>query len=159
MVRIIGIDPGLRNTGWGVIEQEGSRLTYIADGSVHSAADAGLSQRLSQIHTQLMVVLREYAPEEAAIEETFVNKDARATLKLGQARGVVMLAPVKLGIPIAEYAPNVIKKTVVGAGHAEKDQVKRMVKLLLPKALMKSADSIDALAIAICHAHHRGRRS
>lgn len=159
MVRIIGIDPGLRNTGWGVIEQEASRLSYVADGSVHSDADAPLPERLLQIHEQLLAVLRDFAPHEAAIEETFVNKDARATLKLGQARGVVMLAPAMLGIPVAEYAPNVIKKSVVGAGHAEKDQVQHMVKLLLPRALMKTADSTDALAIAICHAHHRGLRT
>ncbi|MGH6907014.1 MAG: crossover junction endodeoxyribonuclease RuvC [Aestuariivirga sp.] len=158
MIRIIGIDPGLRNTGWGVIEQEGSRLSYIADGSVHSEPDAALPERLLQIHTQLLAVLREFAPEEAAIEETFVNKDARATLKLGQARGVAMLAPAQLGIPVSEYAPNVIKKSVVGAGHAEKVQVQHMVKLLLPRALMKTADSTDALAIAICHAHHRTSR-
>ncbi len=159
MVRIIGIDPGLRNTGWGVIECEGSRLSYIADGSVHSNADAPLAERLLQIHSQLLAVLREFSPDEAAIEETFVNMDARATLKLGQARGAVMLAPAMLGIAVAEYAPNVIKKSVVGAGHAEKDQVKHMVKLLLPRALMKTADSTDALAIAICHAHHRGVRT
>ena len=159
MVRIIGIDPGLRNTGWGVIEHDASRLSYVADGSVHSDADAPLPERLLQIHTQLLAVLRDFAPDEAAIEETFVNKDARATLKLGQARGVVMLAPAVLGIPVAEYAPNVIKKSVVGAGNAEKDQVKHMVKLLLPRALMKTADSTDALAIAICHAHHRSLRT
>jgi crossover junction endodeoxyribonuclease RuvC len=159
MIRIIGIDPGLRNTGWGVIEQDASRLSYIADGSVHSDADAPLPERLLQIHTQLLAVLRDFAPSEAAIEETFVNKDARATLKLGQARGVVMLAPVMLGIAVAEYAPNVVKKSVVGAGHAEKDQVQHMVKLLLPRALMKTADSTDALAIAICHAHHRTLRT
>ncbi len=158
MVRIIGLDPGLRNTGWGVIDSEGSRLIYVADGSVHSDADAPLAMRLLQIHTQLIRVLNEYAPDEAAIEETFVNKDARATLKLGQARGAVMLAPASLGIAVSEYAPNVIKKSVVGAGHAEKAQVKHMVKLLLPKAVLKSADSVDALAIAICHAHHRGIR-
>jgi crossover junction endodeoxyribonuclease RuvC len=159
MVRIIGLDPGLRNTGWGVIESGGSRLVYVADGSVHSNADDELATRLLQIHEQIVRVLTEFAPDEAAIEETFVNKDARATLKLGQARGVVMLAPATLKIPVAEYAPNVIKKSVVGAGHAEKDQVKHMVKLLLPKAQMKTADSIDALAIAICHAHHRGAQS
>jgi crossover junction endodeoxyribonuclease RuvC len=159
MIRIIGIDPGLRNTGWGVIEQDASRLSYIADGSVHSDADAPLPERLLQIHTQLLAVLRDFAPGEAAIEETFVNKDARATLKLGQARGVVMLAPAMLGIAVAEYAPNVVKKSVVGAGHAEKDQVQHMVKLLLPRALMKTADSTDALAIAICHAHHRTLRT
>lgn len=159
MVRIIGIDPGLRNTGWGVIEQEGSKLTYVADGAVHSDADKSLAERLLQIHAQLMEILQAHAPDEAAIEETFVNTDARATLKLGQARGVVMLAPAMLKIPVSEYAPNMIKKTVVGAGHAEKDQVKHMVKLLLPRAQMKTADSTDALAIAICHAHHRGSQN
>ena len=156
MTRIIGIDPGLRNTGWGVIAQEGTRLSYVADGAVHSDADAPLAERLLQLHTQLLQVLREFVPDEAAIEETFVNKDARATLKLGQARGIALLAPASLSIPVAEYAPNVIKKSVVGAGHAEKDQVKHMVRLLLPKAQMNTADSTDALAIAICHAHHRG---
>ena len=155
MVRIIGIDPGLRNTGWGVIEQDGHRLSYVADGSVHSEADAPLAVRLLQIHQQLVEVIRSFAPDEAAIEETFVNKDARATLKLGQARGAAMLAPARLGLPVAEYAPNVIKKSVVGAGHAEKDQIKHMVKMLLPRAEMNSTDSTDALAIAICHAHHR----
>jgi crossover junction endodeoxyribonuclease RuvC len=157
-VRIIGIDPGLRNTGWGIIECEGSRLAYVADGSVHSDAEASLAERLLQIHTQLAYVLAQYRPDEAAIEETFVNKDARATLKLGQARGVAMLAPAQAGLPVAEYPPNVIKKSVVGAGHAEKDQVKHMVKILLPRAELNSADSVDALAIAICHAHHRGRQ-
>lgn len=156
VTRIIGLDPGLRNTGWGVIEIEGSRLIYVADGSVHSDATATLAERLLQIHLQVLAVLQEFLPDEAAIEETFVNTDARATLKLGQARGVVMLAPASLKIPVAEYAPNTVKKSVVGAGHAEKAQVKLMVKMLLPKAVMKSTDSVDALAIAICHAHHRG---
>jgi crossover junction endodeoxyribonuclease RuvC len=156
MTRIIGIDPGLRNTGWGIIEQEGSRLSYVADGAVHSDAQKPLAERLLEIHAQLLDVLKDFAPDEAAVEETFVNTDARATLKLGQARGAVMLAPAILRIPVAEYAPNQIKKAVVGAGHAEKDQVKHMVKLLLPRAQMKTADSTDALAIAICHAHHRG---
>ena len=158
-VRIIGIDPGLRNTGWGVIETEGTRLSYVADGSVHSDADAPLATRLLQIHSRLVEILRRYMPDEAAIEETFVNKDARATLKLGQARGAAMLAPALAGITVAEYAPNVVKKSVVGAGHAEKDQVKHMVKVLLPRAELKTADSIDALAIAICHAHHRGSQT
>ena len=158
-VRIIGIDPGLRNTGWGIIEAEGTRLSYVADGSVHSDADAPLAKRLLQIHTQLAEILLRHAPDEAAIEETFVNKDARATLKLGQARGAAMLAPALVGIGVAEYAPNVVKKSVVGAGHAEKDQVKHMVKVLLPRAELNSADSIDALAIAICHAHHRGAQT
>ncbi len=158
MVRIIGLDPGLRNTGWGVIESEGSRLIYVADGAVHSDADAPLAERLLQINRQIISVLKEFLPDEAAIEETFVSTDARATLKLGQARGAVMLAPASLGLPVSEYAPNTVKKSVVGAGHAEKQQVKHMVKLLLPKAVMKTADSIDALAIAICHAHHRTAR-
>ena len=158
-VRIIGIDPGLRNTGWGVIEAEGTRLSYIADGSVHSDADAPLASRLLQIYTKLAEILQRYEPDEAAIEETFVNKDARATLKLGQARGAAMLAPALVGISVAEYAPNVVKKSVVGAGHAEKDQVKHMVKVLLPRAELNSSDSIDALAIAICHAHHRGTQT
>ena len=156
MTRIIGLDPGLRNTGWGIIEVEGTRLTYVADGAVHSDAEAPLAQRLLQIHEQVLAVLKAFTPDEAAVEETFVNTDARATLKLGQARGAVMLAPAMLQIPVAEYAPNSVKKSVVGVGHAEKAQVKHMVKVLLPKAQMKTADSTDALAIAICHAHHRG---
>lgn len=155
MVRIIGIDPGLRNTGWGVIEQHGQQLVYLADGTLNSDTDADLAMRLLQIHRQLLTVIREFQPEEAAIEETFVNKDARATLKLGQARGAALLAPASLGLPVAEYAPNQIKKSVVGAGHADKNQVKHMVRMLLPRAQMKSADSTDSLAIAICHAHHR----
>jgi crossover junction endodeoxyribonuclease RuvC len=158
-VRIIGIDPGLRNTGWGVIEADGTRLSYVADGSVHSDADAPLATRLLQIHQLLAEILQRYAPDEAAIEETFVNKNARATLKLGQARGAAMLAPALAGISVAEYAPNVVKKSVVGAGHAEKDQVKHMVKVLLPRAELNTSDSTDALAIAICHAHHRGTQT
>jgi crossover junction endodeoxyribonuclease RuvC len=158
-VRIIGLDPGLRNTGWGVIESEGTRLVYVADGAVHSDADLPLAERLLQIHTQVLSVLKDFEPDEAAIEETFVNVDARATLKLGQARGVIMLAPALLKIPVSEYAPNHIKKSVVGSGHAEKDQIKHMVKILLPRAQMKTADSTDALAIAICHAHNRGAQT
>jgi crossover junction endodeoxyribonuclease RuvC len=158
-IRIIGIDPGLRNTGWGVIEAEGSRLSYVADGSVHSDAETSLAERLLQIHQQLAEVLKAWSPDEAAVEETFVNKDARATLKLGQARGVAMLVPALAGLPVAEYPPNLIKKSVVGAGHAEKAQVKHMVKILLPRAQLNSADSVDALAIAICHAHHRGAQT
>lgn len=159
MVRIIGIDPGLRNTGWGIIAAEGQHLSYVADGAVHSDAGVPLAERLLQIHQQLMDVIRAHEPDEAAVEETFVNTDARATLKLGQARGVVMLAPAMLRIPVSEYAPNTVKKSVVGAGHAEKDQVKHMVRLLLPRAQLKTSDSTDALAIAICHAHHRGQRN
>ncbi len=159
MVRIIGLDPGLRHTGWGIIEAEGTRLSYVADGAVHSANEDDLATRLLQIHQQVLAIFDEFKPDEAAIEETFVNKDARATLKLGQARGVVMLAPVMRKIGVAEYAPNLIKKTVVGNGHAEKEQVKHMVKILLPRAELKTADSTDALAIAICHAQHRGAKA
>ena len=155
MVRIIGLDPGLRNTGWGVIDVDGSRLIYVADGAVHSDAEAPLAERLLQIHAQVLAVLQEYAPNEAAIEETFVNSDARATLKLGQARGAVMLAPSSFRITVAEYAPNQVKKTVVGAGHADKNQIRIMLGVLLPKAAPKTPDAADALAIAITHAHHR----
>lgn len=158
VVRIIGIDPGLRNAGWGIVEISGTRLSHVADGRIQSDGEAALAERLLQIHSQLLAVLREFVPHEAAIEETFVNKDARSTLKLGQARGAAMLAPALLGIPIAEYAPNVVKKSVVGAGHAEKTQIRHMVRVLLPKASPETADSADALAIAICHAHHRGIR-
>ncbi|MFN3482142.1 crossover junction endodeoxyribonuclease RuvC [Rhabdaerophilum calidifontis] len=155
--RIIGIDPGLRHTGWGVIAVEGTRLSYIACGAVEPSPAADLADRLAAIHEGLRGVIREHAPEEAAVEETFLNKDPRATLKLGAARGVAMLVPAQAGLRVAEYAPNQIKKAVVGAGHAEKAQIRMMVKVLLPKAEFRTDDMADALAIAICHAHHRGR--
>jgi crossover junction endodeoxyribonuclease RuvC len=154
-VRIIGIDPGLRRTGWGVIEIDGNRLTYIACGSVEPSDTLPLAGRLLGIHVGLAKVLADFAPMEAAVEHTFVNKDGVATLKLGQARGIAMLAPALVGISVAEYAPNQVKKTVVGAGHADKTQIQVMLKILLPKAEPKSADAADALAIAITHAHHR----
>ena len=154
-VRIIGIDPGLRRTGWGVIEAEGNRLIYVACGSVEPPDDLPLSRRLLAIHEGLAAVLSSHQPTEAAVEQTFVNKDGVATLKLGQARGVAMLAPAMFGISVAEYAPNQVKKTVVGAGHADKQQIAMMLKILLPKAEPPSADAADALAIAITHAHHR----
>ncbi|MBR0718421.1 crossover junction endodeoxyribonuclease RuvC [Bradyrhizobium liaoningense] len=154
-VRIIGIDPGLRRTGWGVIEADGNRLIYIACGSVEPSDDLPLSNRLLAIHEGLGAVLSAHKPVEAAVEQTFVNKDGVATLKLGQARGVAMLAPAMFGISVAEYAPNQVKKTVVGAGHADKNQIAMMLKILLPKAEPPSADAADALAIAITHAHHR----
>ncbi|MCA1952360.1 MAG: crossover junction endodeoxyribonuclease RuvC [Hyphomicrobiales bacterium] len=155
--RIIGIDPGLRHTGWGVIAVEGTRLSYIACGAVEPSPAADLADRLAAIHEGLRGVIQEHAPEEAAVEETFLNKDPRATLKLGAARGVAMLVPAQAGLRVAEYAPNQIKKAVVGAGHAEKAQIRMMVKVLLPKAEFRTDDMADALAIAICHAHHRGR--
>jgi crossover junction endodeoxyribonuclease RuvC len=155
-VRILGIDPGLRRTGWGVIEADGNRLIFVGCGSVEPPDDLPLASRLLAIHEGLARVLGEFRPAEAAVEQTFVNKDGVATLKLGQARGVAMLAPAMVGILVAEYAPNQVKKTVVGAGHADKAQIAMMLKLLLPKADPKSADAADALAIAITHAHHRG---
>jgi crossover junction endodeoxyribonuclease RuvC len=154
-VRILGIDPGLRRTGWGVIETEGNRLIFIGCGSVEPADGLPLASRLLAIHQGLARVLADFAPVEAAVEQTFVNKDGAATLKLGQARGVAMLAPAMAGIAVAEYAPNQVKKTVVGAGHADKNQILMMLKILLPKADPQSADAADALAVAITHAHHR----
>jgi crossover junction endodeoxyribonuclease RuvC len=157
-IRIIGIDPGLRRTGWGIVEAEGVRLSYVASGLVASDGDVALGYRLRALYEGLIGVILSYAPQEAAIEETFVNKDARATLKLGQARGMALLAPAQKGLLIAEYPPNVIKKTVTGTGHAEKRQIQAMVAILLPKARFGGADEADALAIAICHASHRGAR-
>jgi crossover junction endodeoxyribonuclease RuvC len=153
--RILGIDPGLRRTGWGVIESEGNRLIFVGCGSVEPTEGLPLASRLLAIHEGLAAVLVDFKPVEAAVEQTFVNKDGVATLKLGQARGVAMLAPAMFGISVSEYAPNQVKKTVVGAGHADKNQVLMMLKILLPKAEPKSPDAADALAIAITHAHHR----
>ena len=154
-IRIIGIDPGLRRTGWGVIETDGVRLGYVASGHITSEATETLAFRLRQLFEGLSSVLASFLPAEAAVEETFVNENAKATLKLGQARGMALLAPAMKGLYVAEYAPNLIKKTVVGTGHAEKRQIQLMVSMLLPKARFDSADEADALAIAICHANHR----
>ncbi len=154
-IRILGIDPGLRRTGWGVIEADGSRLIYVACGSAQTDSEAALGDRLVTLHDALKRVVDEFHPDEAAIEATFVNKDAGATLKLGQARGIAMVVPAKAGVLIAEYAPNLIKKTIVGAGHADKAQIRMMLGVLLPKADPHSHDAADALAIAITHAHHR----
>ncbi|MDT8856865.1 crossover junction endodeoxyribonuclease RuvC [Paracoccaceae bacterium Fryx2] len=157
-MRVLGIDPGLRNLGWGVIDVAGSRLTHVANGICHSAPgaeDAGdLAQRLLSLHTQLSAVVALYAPDTAAVEHTFVNKDAVATLKLGQARGIALLVPAQAGIAVGEYAPNAVKKTVVGVGHAAKVQVDHMVRLHLPGVVIAGPDAADALAVAICHAHH-----
>src|ERR1700760_5156717 len=154
-IRILGVDPGLRRTGWGVIESDGNRLIFVGCGSVEPPDDLPLASRLLAIHDGLAAVLRDFNPLEAAVEQTFVNKDGVATLKLGQARGVAMLVPAMFGIAVSEYAPNQVKKTVVGAGHADKNQIAVMLKLLLPKAEPNSPDAADALAIAITHAHHR----
>ena len=156
--RIIGIDPGLRRTGWGVIDSIGSRLVFVASGTVLPDDKAPLAERLCRIHDGLADVLAMHEPQEAAVEATFVNRDAGATLKLGQARGVAMLVPARAGLAVAEYAPNAVKKAVVGSGHAAKEQIRLMVTMLLPKAEFDTDDSADALAIAICHAHHRGAR-
>ena len=154
-IRILGIDPGLRRTGWGLIAAEGNRLIYLACGSVATNEKLSLAERLVTIHDGLVRIVEQYAPDEAAVEATFVNKDANATLKLGQARGIAMLIPARAGLPVAEYAPNLVKKTIVGAGHAEKAQIRLMVGVLLPKADPQSEDAADALAIAVTHAHHR----
>ncbi|MEJ2117533.1 MAG: crossover junction endodeoxyribonuclease RuvC [Alphaproteobacteria bacterium] len=159
IIRIIGIDPGLRRTGWGVIETDGVRLSYIACGTVASNAENTLAERLAELFNGLERVLDRWRPQEAAVEETFVNRDAHATLKLGQARGIALLAPARTGLSVAEYAPNMIKKTVTGSGHAEKAQIRAMIDMLLPKAQPDSQDATDALAIAITHAHHRGAAS
>jgi crossover junction endodeoxyribonuclease RuvC len=154
-IRILGIDPGLRRTGWGLVEIAGNRLTFLACGSVTTRDADGLALRLLAIHDGLMRILEEFRPDEAAVEATFVNKDATATLKLGQARGIAMVVPARAGVPVAEYAPNLVKKSIVGAGHGDKAQVRMMIGVLLPKADPNSDDAADALAIAVTHAHHR----
>ncbi|HLJ63745.1 MAG TPA: crossover junction endodeoxyribonuclease RuvC [Stellaceae bacterium] len=153
-MRLLGLDPGLRHTGWGVIDTIGNRLIHVADGVAHSRDQDSLSQRLVDLFRQLNAVLDRYEPDEAAVEETFVNKNAASTLKLGLARGIALLAPAERGIPVHDYAANLVKKSVVGVGHADKAQVQMMVKRLLPGCTLGSADAADALAVAICHAHH-----
>ncbi|NGN42314.1 crossover junction endodeoxyribonuclease RuvC [Mesorhizobium sp. CGMCC 1.15528] len=154
-IRIIGIDPGLRRMGWGIVETLGNSLRFVAAGTVRSDDKAALATRLCQLHDGLVDILHQQTPHEAAIEITFVNKDAGATLKLGQARGIAMLVPARAGLVVAEYAPNAVKKAVIGVGHGDKKQIQMMVKVLMPKAVYDSDDAADALAIAICHAHHR----
>lgn len=155
-VRVLGIDPGLQRTGWGVIEISGTRLSHIANGTVASDNKRDMAERLHQLHEGLSEVLAEWTPHTAAVEETFVNKNPSSTLKLGQARGIALLAPAMVGVPVAEYSPNHVKKSVVGAGHAGKDQIRAMVSVLLPGVAIAGADAADALAVAICHAHHMG---
>ena len=153
-MRLIGLDPGLRLTGWGVIDVEGNRLRHIAHGVVKVATDRSLAERLHDLFEGVAVVIAAQQPLEAAVEETFVNVNPVSTLKLGQARGVVMLAPARAGLPVFEYATNLVKKSVTGAGHADKRQIAMMVGRLLP-GVEATADAADALAVAICHAHHR----
>lgn len=154
-VRIIGIDPGLRRCGWGIIEAVDNRLAFVAGGTLTPPTEGALAGRLAALAEGLSAVLDLHRPDEAAVEETFVNAGARSALVLGQARGVVLVTPALRGLPVAEYAANLVKKSVVGTGHADKNQVGLMVKTLLPAAVIKGADAADALAIAICHAHHR----
>jgi crossover junction endodeoxyribonuclease RuvC len=157
-IRIIGIDPGLRNMGWGVIDSVGSRLVFVASGVVRSQAQDDIATRLRSLHQGLVEVLALHQPHEAAVEETFVNRDPQSALKLGQARGIALVVPALAGLRVEEYAATVVKKSVVGTGHAQKDQVGMMVRRLLPHADPASADAADALALAICHAQHRASR-
>ncbi|MGH7118699.1 MAG: crossover junction endodeoxyribonuclease RuvC [Acetobacteraceae bacterium] len=159
MLRLLGLDPGLGVTGWGVIATAGSRLSPLACGAIKTDSSASVPERLRTLHQELSRLLALYAPEEAAIEETFVNRNGAASLKLGYARGVALLAPALAGIPIAEYAARTVKQAVVGTGAASKHQVAMMVRCLLPGVLFQQADAADALAVAICHAHHRSTRS
>lgn len=154
-VRILGIDPGLNHTGWGVVDASGNHLSYVACGRINPPA-GDIGTRLTFLHVELCKIIAEQKPDEAAMEETFVNKNAASALKLGMARGAAMLAPAGVGLSVAEYAANLIKKSISGYGHAEKQQVARMVKVFLPTAEFSSYDAADALAVAICHAHHRG---
>ncbi len=157
-MRVVGLDPGLRHTGWGVVDVAGNRLSHVADGVVHAPLDVPLAARLVALFRQIGAVLDRYRPDEAAVEESFVNRNPASTLKLGVARGVVLLVPAERGLPVAEYSANLIKKTVVGADHAEKAQVQMMVERLLPGARGVAPDAADALAVAICHAHHTQTR-
>ena len=152
-MRVLGIDPGLRNLGWGLIDVDGSRVAHVANGVCHSIGD-DLAMRLLSLHQQLTAIVLQYAPDTAAVEHTFVNKDGAGTLKLGQARGIALLVPAQAGIDVGEYAPNAVKKAVVGVGHADKKQIDHMVRLQLPGVVIAGPDAADALAIAICHSHH-----
>ena len=153
-MRVLGVDPGLRTMGWGVIESDGSRMRHVANGLCKSDGTQELALRLVSLHRQLTEVIAVYAPEAAAIEQTFVNADGAGSLKLGQARGVALLALAEAGLSIGEYAPNKVKKTVVGVGHAAKQQIDHMIRMQLPGAVPEGPDAADALAIALCHAVH-----
>ena len=158
-IRILGIDPGLRKTGWGIVISEGSKLSFVACGCIESDGTLSLGQRLRQLHEGLNKVLAAHRPHEAAVEETFINRDPQSALKLGQARGIALVVPALAGLDVAEYAANLVKKTVVDVGHADKKQVQAMIRVLLPKAETSSADAADALAVAICHAQQRGMKA
>ncbi|MCA8887499.1 MAG: crossover junction endodeoxyribonuclease RuvC [Parvularculaceae bacterium] len=159
VIRILGVDPGSTITGWGVIDCAGPRLSFVAAGVIRPRRGLTRAHRLAAIHEALAALIADHAPGEAAVEETFVNASPRDALVLGEARGVALLAPAAAGLDVAEYAANTIKKTVVGRGHADKGQVQAMVRVLLPASGVQVADAADALAVAICHAHHRGARA
>lgn len=159
LTRIIGLDPGLCNLGWGVVDWDGARLTFVACGTIKTAAAEPMGGRLASLFAGLEAVLTAWAPAEAAVEETFVNANARSALKLGQARGIALVVPARIGLSVAEYSPNTVKKTVTGTGHADKTQIRAMIRYLLPKASPGTADAADALAVAITHAHHRRARA
>jgi crossover junction endodeoxyribonuclease RuvC len=154
-LKVIGIDPGLRSLGWGVISVKGSRISHVANGQCQGTG-TGMADRLHALHVALSAVFTLHAPDAAAVEQVFVNSSGASTLKLGQARGIAMLVPAQHGLSVGEYAPNTIKKSVVGVGHAAKEQVQHMVRLQLPGVEFAGPDAADALAIAICHAHHLG---
>ena len=158
-MRILGLDPSLSSTGWGVIETESNRIKYVADDYIKTDTKLPIAERLAIIHKTLNQVIETYHPDEAAIEQVFLNDNPTSTIKLGMARGVVILAPAIYNIPVTEYEPNKIKKAVVGVGKAAKEQVETMVKVLLPGCKPKNNDSSDALAIAIAHFNYRGVRS
>ena len=156
MVKILGLDPGLQRTGWGVVKSCGNSISYLGHGVIETNSKDFLSERLNSLHQGIIQVLQQFRPNEAAVEETFVNSNPTSTLKLGMARGVVLFTPASFGLPVSEYSANKVKKSVVGSGHADKHQVSQMVFLLLPTMPKNvKADAADALAIAICHAHHR----
>jgi crossover junction endodeoxyribonuclease RuvC len=157
-MRILGIDPGLQRTGWGVIDVDGNRLIHVAHGVIKTVTAESLAERLRTVFDELDRLIVLWKPLSAAVEETFMNNNAASALKLGQARGAAMLAPACAGLPVSEYAANLVKKSVVGAGHADKGQVQAMIKILLPGVEAQS-DAADALAVAICHAHHHATRS
>ena len=157
-MRILGLDPSLSSTGWGIVEVENNRLRYVADGFIKTDPKLPIYDRLAVIHRALNEVIETYHPQEAAIEQVFLNENPTSTITLGMARGVVILAPALFGIPVCEYEPTKVKKAVVGVGRAEKSQVETMVKILLPGCKPKNNDSSDALAMAICHNSYRTAR-
>lgn len=153
-MRILGIDPGLQKTGWGIIESNGNKLSFISCGLIKTQACLPLYARLAEIDAGVTKAVAQWKPDKAAIEETFMNDNAASALKLGQARGAAIVAVARAGLEVSEYAANLVKKSVTGTGHATKDQIAHMIKTLLPKSGKVTADEADALAIAICHAHH-----